>query len=1161
MSRMVTPAEDPPNLHSFVRIASGERHWLVSRRHDVPAGMHQAALARRLAGDWRGACVAARLDVRLDLAQVSREHGAEVAGQVADDLHHLAPDLVRWHLAQTDREDMNDVLVDRLVVVFARYGASTVDDQGAPALWLWAARDIRGLPRWPQLRFGPATGDEARSGGWERTRYLWDVRATGDLLGRVGGGDRTPFFGRDGRLLADHELPAARPPDGDSVALAEWVMILQDRGLIEQAWADGGLPITLDEQGLTGFNTPEIFATVPALVTELRRVAAEHREDQYVLRDLGARSRLIAVAMSGARMTAAMVRPQPVAADPSLPRVCWQRLRELDLLRLGWIELAGLHPLVRSALFPEASDVDYQPCPPVPVEVPVPCRGGVHRVGWRAGRAVLFDHALQERDREQAMSALGGKASPCFAVEQQWRSAGWHELSPELAELRGHALAAMIRGDEAELVRLLDLGLDPTGMFDSLNRGPLHLLAFAEAPQLPTHAAPGLVAGLVAAGLGINAPDSWLHRPPLGWALWLGGSAALVHALLDAGADPTFRDRRGRGALHLLRSVEAAAILPRLLVAGSAVLAGSAGVAGSAVLAGSAGVAGSYTYTARGTLSAVVTGATTTTTTNDAFGQTITQGTRTYSYDALGRMIGATGGTAVTLSYTGLTNTPAYDGTTRYSRDPNAALVGASTGSSGVYAWTDTHLDVVGAYTATATTLAGSAAYNPLGAVIATTGMTGGLGYQSGWTETATGRVNMAARWYNPAVGQFDNRDTADNSPTPNSAAANPFAYGGGNPLTHTDVSGRQYSDALDITPGNRAPMPATPPQPPSTPKPSSAPKPPSSRGHQNDPRDTCKFDQSCGFYGAKYAPVVPDDSDDPHADIADARKRRADAMATGVDGSLIAALGNCKVDNSCDTKAKILTYGMVDPARMSPDVLARFRDVFGYMGSADFTMLDLTRYMQGYRAPVLDNNGTVVPTDVNGFLETVCTYAGGTPDSCAYQRYHDHREQLAKLSAINDIVGTLSPGGAAVTRFLLFSDKANDDFAMGKSSRALADVADGVGALSVGPISEITAPAAALSSMFAVASHITTDHPPIRASVLSPGVDLWAMNQESLPFGASPATSTETGWPPGSFDTMKHYKVAVPIPMVWLSLAQKSAVAQDFAAALAQLGILTEVP
>ena len=212
------------------------------------------------------------------------------------------------------------------------------------------------------------------------------------------------------------------------------------------------------------------------------------------------------------------------------------------------------------------------------------------------------------------------------------------------------------------------------------------------------------------------------------------------------------------------------------------------------------GAGSTYTYTARGTLASVTTGSTVVPTTNDAFGQTVTQGGQTYTYDALGRVLtDATEGAGTrTFTYTGVGNTVAGDGTATYSRDPAGAVVGINTGTSSVLAWTDRHTDVVANFTATGTALTGSTTYDPLGKVLATANAAGNLGYQSGWTETASGRVNMAARWYNTATGQFDNRDTTGNNPVPNSAAANRYAYANANPLTNIDPDGHRAVDFDD---------------------------------------------------------------------------------------------------------------------------------------------------------------------------------------------------------------------------------------------------------------------------------------------------------------------------------------------------------------------------
>ncbi|MFC0437396.1 LamG-like jellyroll fold domain-containing protein [Kutzneria buriramensis] len=198
----------------------------------------------------------------------------------------------------------------------------------------------------------------------------------------------------------------------------------------------------------------------------------------------------------------------------------------------------------------------------------------------------------------------------------------------------------------------------------------------------------------------------------------------------------------------------------------------------------------SYTYTARGTMSSQTSTAGTTRSTSDAFGEMTSQGSQSYTYDALGRALTDTG---TTFAYSGMGNTPASDGVSTYSYDPSGGLVGI--GSSGVntLAFVDQHTDVVGDFTANGTSLSGSTTYDPLGNVTATTNQAGRLGFQSGWTDTSTGKVNMAARWYSPQTGQFMNRDTASPDPLPNSAAANPFAYVDDDPLTRTDPSGHGW--------------------------------------------------------------------------------------------------------------------------------------------------------------------------------------------------------------------------------------------------------------------------------------------------------------------------------------------------------------------------------
>ncbi|MFF8280422.1 LamG-like jellyroll fold domain-containing protein [Streptomyces lateritius] len=201
-----------------------------------------------------------------------------------------------------------------------------------------------------------------------------------------------------------------------------------------------------------------------------------------------------------------------------------------------------------------------------------------------------------------------------------------------------------------------------------------------------------------------------------------------------------------------------------------------------------------YAYTARGTMSSVVDeGGRTTSVKADAFNRVIQEGDRTYTYDGLDRVREAkdeTGSPLHTFQYSGAGNDVASDGVTSYSRDADGSLFGVKTSVSAVLALTDLHTDVVAQFTASGEALAGSTTYSPFGKVVQSTGMLGALGYQSGWTDPETAKVNMAARWYSPETGQFNSRDTMGLNPVGNSVNANRYAYANGNPMTGVDPTG-----------------------------------------------------------------------------------------------------------------------------------------------------------------------------------------------------------------------------------------------------------------------------------------------------------------------------------------------------------------------------------
>ncbi|MDQ1305690.1 MAG: hypothetical protein QG671_1522 [Actinomycetota bacterium] len=74
-------------MHS--RSADGDSRlslWLHVREFAAPPSMIECATVRRNVSDWAGACAATNV------------YGRELATRIRDDLQHLAPDLLRWHM-------------------------------------------------------------------------------------------------------------------------------------------------------------------------------------------------------------------------------------------------------------------------------------------------------------------------------------------------------------------------------------------------------------------------------------------------------------------------------------------------------------------------------------------------------------------------------------------------------------------------------------------------------------------------------------------------------------------------------------------------------------------------------------------------------------------------------------------------------------------------------------------------------------------------------------------------------------------------------------------------------------------------------------------------------------------------------------------------------
>ncbi|GAA2748714.1 ankyrin repeat domain-containing protein [Kitasatospora cinereorecta] len=516
------------------------------RQYAVPRWMIEQATDRRLAGDWRGALTAALVEPAFDLDQVAGQYGAETAAALAEDLRHLAPDLLRWHLPRL--LGGRTTLDTARVVVLARYRDADPDERKGTTPYLHVATPpmIDG-PQRLTLRFEPV-GAEQRPGtfgrtveDWRRARHLWDARRTGELLERCGGSaERAPFFHADATPVAEDRLPAADPGQGDPAARAEWLTLAHQRGGTAEGLAAAG-----HEFVPTAPETSRWYRSDPAallaqlelnharLEPEVRRLVAEGLGERHLVR-VGWRTFALLVPKPDGGLRVSVIDQDQADGAPVLPEALWRRLPDLDLLREGGITADRLHPLVRAALFPAlAATADVGPPGPTPPEpVRVRCRGEWHEVGFRPDGLLRMPHSDEEQQRERAMRAFGGAVAGCFAVEQTW-SSGSGRLPRGLTDQRRELFLRAQHGDTPGVLAMLDAGTDPR-VRDASGRTLLHVL------NLLDHEA--LLPRLLAAGLDLEACDS-RDRTPLYVAVNDLGSRALVEALIAAGArlDPVDR--------------------------------------------------------------------------------------------------------------------------------------------------------------------------------------------------------------------------------------------------------------------------------------------------------------------------------------------------------------------------------------------------------------------------------------------------------------------------------------------------------------------------------------------------------------------------------------------------------------------------------------------
>jgi hypothetical protein len=517
-------------------------NWRRIRRFGVPPSMIAAATRARLAGDWAGACAAARIDSTVDLSQVARDFGQAAADRLAEDLTHFAPDLLRWHLPRH---------LGGRTGISPRIQAVLTPGPGldGPLLQVATPANVTG-----SQRLGLRVVRREDLGAvrfYDAPPHTWDARRAGDLRHAWGGSaDRPPLLHPDGT-----PVPADRLGLGDDRAAAtERILAGLAAGEVVEAFRLAGVDLdpTEPESRFTEVSARAVLgrSTVwpVGLADEVRRLARTYGLGEVILYP-GWPARLRLRPTPDGRVLADLTEPKwPGKGQPELVEQTWRRPADLDLLAGGLLRPEELHPLVRASLFPRRPEPAPAPSAPAPsapapaVPVRVRCRGAWHVIRVDGGRIHTEDHDRDEEERERTLRALGGTSAGCFAAQHAWRT-GAGRLPKAMRRQRADLVERIFHGDTDFVVEMLDAGRIDPFLRDGRGWTLLHMLLYVDhEPLLPR---------LLAAGLPIDVREN-TGRTPLHVAVGNHGSAALARALFDAGADPTAADEWDGGIQDLL---------------------------------------------------------------------------------------------------------------------------------------------------------------------------------------------------------------------------------------------------------------------------------------------------------------------------------------------------------------------------------------------------------------------------------------------------------------------------------------------------------------------------------------------------------------------------------------------------------------------------------
>ena len=160
--------------------------------------------------------------------------------------------------------------------------------------------------------------------------------------------------------------------------------------------------------------------------------------------------------------------------------------------------------------------------------------------------------------------------------------------------------------------------------------------------------------------------------------------------------------------------------------------------------------------------------------------------TTTYTYNGDGLRVGRGGPSSTTFRWDLAGSVPMLlvDGTTAYVYGPDGLPVEQINGSTVLYYHHD-QLGSTRAVTNSAGTVVATYSYDSYGNLTGSTGsITNPFGFAGEYRDSESGLIYLRARFYDPATGQFLNRDPME------SMTGEPYAYARNNPLNFTDPTG-----------------------------------------------------------------------------------------------------------------------------------------------------------------------------------------------------------------------------------------------------------------------------------------------------------------------------------------------------------------------------------